>query len=197
MKLRLVVCCMSFLFLSGCELVNKYKIVEMEDVPQVVSDKPVINQYCLVKDAEPLIENNCDLSYWLTFWMENNNRSWVQRKSEIGKLGDSHFDRFKKVLLSQGRGTPFQDRLRAQSWAEELRPVLSPWMQNFVKVLVYQPSQELLEFESALTILTRVNTNQSVELEEQQEQLQEQQQQIEQLLKIEASMMEKREGINQ
>ncbi len=185
------------LSLSGCELVNRYKIVEVQQESQEVSEKPSANGFCVVTEEDPLLDNNCDLSYWLSFWIDNNNRSWVQRKNAIAMLGDGTFDKFRKILLSQGKGTPFQDRLRAQTWLDELMPLVSPWMKSFLKVLVYQPSQEMLEFESALTILSRVNGNQSAELEEQLQQIREQQQQIEQLLKIEASMMEKREGINQ
>lgn len=193
-KLTIIFLCLS---LSGCELINRYKIVEVEQQSQEVTEKPDIDRFCVVADVDPLYDNNCDLSYWLSFWIDNNNRSWVQRKSAIAMLGDGTFDKFRKILLSQGKGTPFQDRLRAQTWLDELIPAVTPWMQSFLKVLVYQPSQEMLEFESALTILSRLNGNQSEELEEQLQQIREQQQQIEQLLKIEASMMEKREGINQ
>lgn len=187
---------LSFL-LTGCELVNRYKIVEVKTDQQALSERSDAGKFCIDGQADPLINNNCELTYWLSYWVENNDRTWAQRKDKIKKLGTNTFDQFRKVLLSQGKGTPYQDRLRAQTWMDELHPKLSPWMQRFVKVLVYQPSQEMLEFESALTILSRVNGNQAAELESLMLKIQEQQQQIEQLLKIEASMMEKREGINQ
>lgn len=145
-------------------------------------------------DEQELI---CHVPYWIEFWMDSVALTWSQRKSQIQALGEGRNDMLRKVLLSQGRGTPYQDRLRAQNWADQLLPSLPQSLQRLVQLLVYQPSQELLEFESALAILTRLNAAQAKELEQQQQRLAEQQQQIEQLLKIEASMMKTQEGINQ
>ncbi|MDP5039333.1 MAG: hypothetical protein NWQ26_00465, partial [Paraglaciecola sp.] len=83
----------------------------------------------------------------------------------------------------------YNDRLRAQRWIEILLPELSEEMQQFVKVMVYQPSQDLLELESALVTLGRVNSNLSQANEEQKLMIEKQKNQIEQLLKIEASIM--------
>ena len=64
-------------------------------------------------------------------------------------------------------------------------------MSQILRVIVYQPNQELLEFESAIATLSKVNTSQSRTIEDQQRRLEQQQQQLEQLLKIEASMADK------
>ncbi|GAA6185481.1 hypothetical protein Q4567_01805 [Aliiglaciecola sp. 2_MG-2023] len=179
-----------FIGLAGCEITPK----EAVPVTQVIL--PEQNKFCLFV-ADSAVEHNCELTYWLDFWVEHDTLSWTQRKELINQLGDSTGELMKKVLLSQGKGTPYQNRLRAQGWADDLIPSLTEQMKQLLFVLVYRPSQELLEFESALTILTRMNTNQSKELDVQQQRLFEQQQQIDQLLKIEASMMEKKEGISQ
>lgn len=190
--------CIVFLVwgLSGCALLEHLNGSDepVENVP--VTEVKQEGVYCLVSDDAERVNHNCDITYWLTYWLEVDVIPWPDRRAEIEQLGDGVFDTFKKVLLSQSRGTPYQARLRAQSWSNELMPKLTMKMQNLLKVVVYKPSQEMLEFESALTILTRINTNQSKELELQTEQLAEQRQQIEQLLKIEASMMEKKEGIS-
>lgn len=155
------------------------------------------SELCFVESQVDSFEHNCNFEYWINFWVEHDELSWPKRRAMIENLGNAPSDTLKKILLSQGRGTPYQNRLRAQSWADELAPSLTAKMQNIVEVLIYRSSQELLEFESALTILTRINTNQSKELDAQQQRLLEKQRQIDQLLKIEASMIEKREGINQ
>lgn len=190
--------CVMFLIwgLSGCALLEQFSAPEepVENVTKEITKQEA--KYCLVSDESELVDHNCDIAYWLTFWLDADGIAWPERREKIEQLGEGVFETLQKVLLSQSRGTPYQARLRAQSWANELMPKLTNNMQNLLKVLVYKPSQEMLEFESALTILTRINTNQSKELERQTEQLAEQQQQIEQLLKIEASMMQKKEGIS-
>lgn len=188
MKYRVLVAAFSCWLLSGCTVIEKWKHSEGSN------DKAVeIAEYCVVEEQTSDVPNNCDLRYWLAYWIENDQLRWSQRRDKINQLGETPADTFKKILLSQSKGTPYQARLRAQGWADQLLPELSEPMRNLIKVLVYNPSQELLEFESALIILTRINTNQSKELDAQTDRLQEQQQQIEQLLKIEASMMQQTE----
>jgi hypothetical protein len=96
----------------------------------------------------------------------------------------------KKILLSQGKSTPYQDRLRAQGWVESILPKLSQHMRRFILIALYHPSQDLLELESALVTLSKINTQQSFKIEEQQLLLKKQQSQIDQLLNIEASIIQ-------
>jgi hypothetical protein len=197
MKFTVIISLLVLQFLSGCKLINSFS-----ESPETGELVPVIevnqNQVCLVDVEEGQVEpeNNCDLIYWLGYWIEKSRQPWLQRKSEIAHLGESTIDLFKKVLLSQGKDTPYQDRLRAQSWAVQLKPQLEAGWSDILEQLIYLPSQELLEFESALAILTRVNGNQLLEMEQQKALLLQRQQQIDEFLKIEASMMEKREEID-
>lgn len=182
--------------MTGCALIDDLQgLMPKTNTPADVED---LNDWCWIAASNNRrgMENNCDLAFWMAYWVKHDNLSWPKRRALIDELGEDPNATLKKIFLSQSTGTPYQARLRAQSWADELLPRLSIPMQELLMVLVYKPSQEMLEFESALTILTRINTNQSKQLDAQQEQLLEQQQQIEQLLKIEASMMEKKEGLN-
>jgi hypothetical protein len=63
-------------------------------------------------------------------------------------------------------------------------------MRRFILVALYNPSQGLLEMESALVTLSKINTHQSSNIEEQQLLLNKQQSQIDQLLNIEASIIQ-------
>ncbi|WP_343856388.1 hypothetical protein [Aliiglaciecola litoralis] len=182
---------------SGCALIESLINTDVEQ--NKTAETANSERLCWVDEQSSSItmDNNCDLDYWLQYWVEVDALSWPKRRTLIDELGENATSKLRKIFLSQSRGTPYQARLRAQSWADELMPHLTSSMRSLLSVLVYKPSQEMLEFESALTILSQINTNQSKELDEQRQRLQEQQQQIDQLLKIEASMMEKREGISQ
>lgn len=199
----LVLCLVCLWFLQGCELFDgkSPSVAEVNSVDDGIEDeiaKPV-KTICFVQNDEKnkAEKPHCDFSAWMNFWVEHDTLSWPKRREMIEKLSDTPKDLMKKVLLSQRRGTPYQNRLRAQAWIDQLQPKLTNDSKEWLNLIVHHPSQQLLEFESALTILTRINTNQSKEIEAQQDTIKEQQQQIEQLLKIEASMMEKREGIKQ
>lgn len=198
MKLKLMLAIVVLHFVTGCKLIDSFN-----DVPEEQSNVPVVevnqNQICLIDEIPGAKQpkHNCDLAHWLGYWIDKNQQPWLLRGPEIESLGESTSDLFKKVLLSQGEGTPYQDRLRAQMWAQQLRPRLSIGMNAVLEQLIYLPSQELLEYESALAILTRVNANQLQELEQQKALLLQQQQQIDAFLKIEASMIEESEEINE
>jgi hypothetical protein len=108
--------------------------------------------------------------------------------SKISGLSELDADVLKKVLLSQGKNTPFQDRLRAQGWVESILPKFSQQMRRFILVALYNPSQNLLDMESALVTLSKINTHQLSNIEDQQILLDKQQNQIDQLLNIETSI---------
>jgi hypothetical protein len=183
--------------LSSCQLLDSmavnYPNTDTNTKPNV--SEIDLHQYqpiCLSDDSDIQIEHNCDLSYWLTFWIDNEALSWSQRKESLKQLDNNRLDnQLRKILLSQGSSTPYQDRLRAQAWHEQIRPLLTDAMREVLRVIVYQPNQELLEFESALATLSKVNSGQSRTIEDQQKKLEQQQQQLQQLLKIEASMADK------
>ena len=195
MKTKYLLTGLSVMVLSGCELTGAFESAENKNSPAPVEDSSP--RICVFEPSDLAIEHNCELIYWLQFWIDEGGKDWSERKSMIGALQESDVDLLKKVLLSQGKETPYQDRLRAQNWITELTPRLTPGMQGLVTILITESSQERLEFESALAILTRLNAQQAKTLEEQELKLKEQQLQLEQLLKIEASMVEKRGGIRQ
>lgn len=202
----LILCLSCLWLLQGCELLdNQYgpvadvnSVDEGEDGGTNQPSRPA-KTMCFTQSTEANETElyQCDFSAWMNYWVEHNTLSWPKRRVMIEQLGDSTDDLLKKVLLSQRKGTPYQNRLRAQAWIDQLEPKLTEQGNEWLNLMAHHPSQQLLEFESALTILTRLNTDQAKEIEMQQDTIKEQQQQIEQLLKIEASMMEKREGIKQ
>ena len=178
------------LVLNGCKLLDGIAARDAGTGSEV--NEVDLDQYrpvCLSDNDD--IEHNCDLSYWLKFWIDNEALPWAQRRESIRQLDNRLDNLLRKILLSQGSGTPYQDRLRAQVWHEHLRPLLTGAMAEVLRVMLYQPNQELLEFESTIATLSTVNSGQSRTIDDQQKQLEQQQRQLDQLLKIEASMADK------
>ena len=185
----------AMLTINGCELIKKRGINGPgEGNHSSTEEIPDADSFCIASLTEAPVFQNCNMAYWLNYWSAIENQSWPQRKIKIEQLGQDPSDTLKKILLSQGKATPYKDRLRAQSWVESLLPKLSPQMRNFIAVAVYQPSQELLEMESALVTLSRMNTDLGIQNEEQKAMIEKQKNQIEQLLKIEASIMDNENG---
>lgn len=182
MKSKLLVVFSTLVLFTSCELVSSLNT--SETTGEVAKNQPS----CVWETYSDRTE--CRIEYWLKFWSGIEDISWPQRKKQIDVLSEQDADVLKKIFLSQGKSTPFQARLRAQGWVELILPKLSQQMRSFILVALYYPSQDLLEMESALVTLSKINTHQSSSIEEQQIQLNKQQSQIDQLLNIEASIME-------
>ena len=182
MKLKLLVTCSTLILFTSCEMLSSLK----SSTTKAVID--INHPLCVWESSSKA--NDCKIDPWLRFWSEIEDISWPERKKQIEALSEQDADVLKKVLLSQGKSTPFQDRLRAQGWVESILPKLSLPMRRFILVALYNPSQDLLEMESALVTLSKINTHQSLNIEEQKILLNKQQSQIEQLLNIEASIIQ-------
>ncbi|NCP65220.1 MAG: hypothetical protein GW763_05675 [Paraglaciecola sp.] len=192
MKYKMPLLAAMTMMLSACELLpkNMQGLLKKEGAEPAVVDA----QFCISSTTEVAVEQNCNMNYWLDYWSAIENSTWSQRKAKIDALGDDIDAVLRKILLSQGKGTPYNSRLRAQSWIEGLLPKVTPQMRNFLSVAIYQPSQELLEMESALVTVGKLNSSLSAINEQQKQMLDKQKNQIEALLKIEATIMDNGNG---
>lgn len=180
--------------LFGCELLPTAP-------PQIGNRGSIVNSSICIWKAKVSMEPenqkksvDCTIEPWFKYWSQINANTWPQRKLMIEGLSDRPSDVFKKVLLSQGKGTPYQDRLRAQLWLKSLLPMFSQEMADFIQIALHQPSQELLEMESALVTLSQSKANGDKQIEQQRILLDQQTKQIEQLLNIEASIIDSEQG---
>ena len=148
MKLKLLVVFSSFILFTSCELMQSLKMSA-----EVLKKQPA----CVWENASEA--NECNVEYWLKFWCEIEGFSCPERKKKIEQLSEQDADVLKKILLSLGKSTPFQARLRAQGWVESILPKFSPKMRRFILVALYYPSQDLLEMESALVMLGKINAH--------------------------------------
>jgi hypothetical protein len=187
----------SLLLLSGCELLPKSLMKDELDEnfePEVEALETTL--YCESQETLAMFEEYCDLDAWASKSVEASSIAWPVRIKMIESLGDDPKSMLEKILLIQSDDTPYRNRLRAQGWIEELQTVTDSAMTQVLEIIVFQHSQQLLELESAITILSQVNsrqaktiTAQEVQIQEKNEQIEKQRKQVEQLLDIEASMV--------
>ncbi|MBU3022441.1 hypothetical protein [Aestuariibacter sp. A3R04] len=181
------------LLLSGCAAIEREDSAPVEPV-ETNTDTPVLEEddsLCLVEPTVERFESQCDLFYWVNLWVQADNTRWPERRDAIATLSDSTEDTLKKIILSLPVDTPYQSRLRAQHWLTGLEAKINPAMLNVVNSLVKSPNGEMLELESAMVILNRVNTDKEKQLSMLEKELALQTKKLEELLKVEATLMDK------
>lgn len=200
---RVVVGASIVLALSACEMLDKSYKNNKPSPAEVQSVATEPTKLCMQEEHFNTFGKWCRLQHWLEYALTTQDLNWQQKKQRISELGATPVEVLEKVLLSQGSTTPYKDRLRAQAWVSKVQQQSSPVMQAALDILVVQNSQQLLEFESAIAILSRVNARHEREkaelqllLVEKQQQLEKQQQQVKQLLKIESDLNEQNRNAN-
>jgi len=185
------------LALSGCELLTPLKR-EPSEVVNLMSTK-----YCESQETMARFGKYCELNTWSDKLIFASTIPWPSRNDMIAALPDDPKSLIEKVLLSQGDDTPYRNRLRAQKWIEEIQTLSDKPMTQVLEILIFQPSQQLLELESAITILSKVNgrqektiAEQEIQLAEKNQEIENQRKQVEQLLDIEASMVNQNRSEN-
>ena len=188
--IQVVVVISSVWLSSACETLKQFG-------QQVNNQQYSAQRLCDTQDHKDTYEAFCNPSTWLQFVLETHALTWPERMQSIDDLDDAPVSLLKKILLSQGADTPYQHRLRAQNWIVKIKANASSVMQVLLNDLIYENSKQLLEFESAITILSRVNSRQEkliseleLTLSEREQEIQKQQDQVEQLLKIETDLIE-------
>lgn len=184
--------------LTGCAAILPKPVSEPADsVPQPITVIHASDDLCLVSEDTAEFEHQCDLIHWANLWIKADATAWPKRKAAIDKLSDSLPDTIEKIILSLPVDTPYQARLRAQHWIKTISPKLSSAIQPLIKTVVDAPNNEMLELESALVILNKVNAEQAQASDALQKELESQQKKLAELLQIEATMMDKNRSSQQ
>ena len=187
----LSILCFSLL-VSACELVP-----QVAEPKVVVIETPVERAFALCETPQHVdaFAEFCEIDNWFLYGYEVADLSWPQRQDAIEALAEDTPSLIRKIILSQGAETPYQNRLRAQNWVLKLTNTAPSNIQFLLAKLIFENSRQLLEFESAITLLSRVNVRQEKAIEEMKQQLDEKQaeiekriEQVEQLLKIETDL---------
>ena len=160
--------------------------------PEPVTEPEVSgNEICMVAETQEDMAHNCDLTHWISLWVDAGRMDWPARKAMMTSLSNNVEDTLHRILLSMPTDTPYQDRLRAQRLLKDLTGLLTPEARLIVDTVLTQPNTQLLEFESAISLLSRVNSRQASTIENLKAELQAQQKKVEELLQIEATLMDK------
>ena len=160
--------------------------------PEPVTEPEVSgNEICMVAEPQEDMAHNCDLTHWISLWVDAGRMDWSARKAMMTSLSSNVEDTLHRILLSMPTDTPYQDRLRAQRLLKDLTGLLTPEARLIVDTVLTQPNTQLLEFESAISLLSRVNSRQASTIENLKAELQAQQKKVEELLQIEATLMDK------
>ncbi|NMH59429.1 hypothetical protein [Alteromonas ponticola] len=197
-----IICSICVVLLAGCKLVPPPPAEPEQQIPpeivEVKQTEPIdTSELCLVDEDIEEFEHQCDLSYWTSLWIKADETPWPKRKDTINALGNSFEDKLTKIIFTLPISTPYQDRLRASHLLKEIQGKLSPDFARLVKSIVQAPNEQMLEYESAITLLSRVNTQQSQSIENLQKELEAQRKKVEELLQIEASLMDKNRSSQQ
>ncbi|MBO1254209.1 hypothetical protein J3L16_00765 [Alteromonas sp. 5E99-2] len=191
--MKLIVILFFLVVLSGCELVSFVQKIEQESKSLETCER-------LNASDNSNQQKECDLGAWLDYWVSVSQLNWSVRKGMITELSKDRnkVKTLKIILLSNVNDTPYQTRLRAQSYGEQLLKSQDDIMVNFIRYLILAPAQRKLELESAIATLSRINTehNKNIEikqakLDQQGERIQEQSRQIDKLLQLEKSIVNK------
>lgn len=180
--------------LSGCQVLQKN--LGLMAYSQNISD---VTYLCETDGAQQTFEAFCQLHTWSEYLIDADQITWTERSNRIKVLGSGPEPTLQKILLSQGVETPYTNRLRAQKWVSDLKPSMDAKMAQVLTIMIEKPSQQMLELESAISILSKVNARQEKSIADLQEilnirteQIQIQRDQVEQLLKIEANMSDQK-----
>lgn len=188
------------LALSGCELLKptvtlpvpgKVSGFESSGVSDISTTR-----YCESEETARSFKEFCSIDAWTNKLIVSSTIPWSERSQMIEELSSDPKSLIEKVLLSYGNDTPYLNRLRAQTWIEELQTLTDLRMTQVLDIIIFQTNQQLLELESAITILSKVNGRQEktiaaqeLQIAEKNQEIENQRQQVEQLLNIEASMV--------
>ena len=199
MTYRLLLCILLSTGLFGCQVLSGAVSKITNNEPEEKTEQE--QQDCCLSSQNSDMCDEQSLRYWWQFWVVQDGVPWEQRKKSIDMQGTDKAGQLRKIIMSQPQDTPYQDRLRAQNWAQALMSELSEPMQQLLQVVLVKPSQSLLEHESAITILQRrINkqteqlSQQALQLEQQEIKIDEQQGQIEAFMNIEASIVDAEEN---
>ncbi len=152
---------------------------------------------CVFKRSVVTDEARCSLDFWIDYWSKINNLPWVKRQGLIAELASSPDALLQKVILSQPVSTPYRARLRAQHWLEQVMPSLTKANQARFTAAIAEPSNHILEYESALSLLSRSNRELSDTLSVQKQKIEELSAQLDALLNIESNLMSQKEETEQ
>ncbi len=183
-------------FLVGCESLTKVK-KEVPDDSEIHAETALDGTFCFYEKAPDDFLYNCDVKHWVALWVDASAQPWSQRKQTLDTLTNSDYDRFHAYILTLMNDTPYQDKLRAQLAFNEILPKLTSQSRNVIDVIAGAQNNQLMQFESALVVLEKENTSRGEKLVTLQNEIDSLRKKLEELLQIEATLMDKNRSTQQ
>jgi hypothetical protein len=194
--MRIISVVIALMALTGCQMLKGLNDKAQSPQPPE-NTQTLADAFCFFEQAPASFEYNCDPAYWLNLWLTADATQWNKRKASIKNLGTSEFDRLQAYICTLPNDTPYQDRLRAQLAVNDMLDKLTPTAQRVVSVIASQQNTLLMELESALVVLEKENTSRAQQLEALTGEADNLRMKLEELLQIEATLMDKNRSTQQ
>lgn len=190
--MKIPVLVVGLLTLSGCSVLSSIT-GKMSGNEHTSQNTHVVDnaELCVVATKKASLDHNCDMAYWLNVWLVADETPWLERKPSLSLLDNSMHDTLLRYFLTLPNDTPYQERLGAQLSIDAMESKMTPAFVRIVRTVASQQNKQLMELESALSVLVKQNATLSNEMSALTTQLQEQQKKINALLKIETTLMDK------
>ena len=184
------------LMLTGCQsLLSKTK--SSEPTPNEAARAILDEVICLFEHAPKDFEHNCDMRFWINEWVVASATSWSERKATIKEMGNSQYDIVRAYVLTLPNDTPYQDRLRAQLALDTLSEKFTASAKEVINVVAAEQNNQLMQLESALVVLEKENTQRGEALQQLRDDAVSLRKKLEELLQIEAALMDKNRSTQQ
>ena len=186
----------ALLVLTGCQSLsrNSDNTGEPENATSVAKIERGI---CLFDEPPQDFKYNCDTAYWLNTWIKAANQPWSKRKQAIKALGKSASDTIHVYILTLPIDTPYQDRLRAQLALNDIAGEFTATAQEVVKVIAASQNNQIMQLESAMVVLEQENTSRGEKVKALEKEAVNLRKKLEELLQIEATLMDKNRSTQQ
>ncbi|MEC8418659.1 MAG: hypothetical protein VXZ36_12650 [Pseudomonadota bacterium] len=168
-----------------------------EPAPNEAARAILDEDICLFEHAPKDFEHNCDMRFWINEWVVASATSWSERKATIKEMGNSQYDIVRAYVLTLPNDTPYQDRLRAQLALDTLSEKFTASAKEVINVVAAEQNNQLMQLESALVVLEKENTQRGEALQQLRDDAVSLRKKLEELLQIEAALMDKNRSTQQ
>jgi hypothetical protein len=186
----------ALLVLTGCQSLSRNSDNTGEP-ENAISVAKIERGICLFDEPPQDFKYNCDTAYWLNTWIKAANQPWSMRKQAIKALGKSASDTIHAYILTLPIDTPYQDRLRAQLALNDIAGEFTATAQQVVNVIAASQNNQIMQLESAMVVLEQENTSRGEKVKALEKEAVNLRKKLEELLQIEATLMDKNRSAQQ
>lgn len=181
------------LLLTGCQSVYNSTDEALAKQTATVESRvaQVERHFCLFEEPNQDIRYNCDPRYWLNTWILAANTPWSVRKEQFSKLDNSIMGILHRYILALPSDTPYQIRLQTQLALDDIALGLTPPAKAVIDAVASEQNNQLMQLESALVVIEKENTQRGERLQVLEQEAANLRAKLEELLRIEATLMDK------